>query len=116
MILWGVILSAVLAGAAALFALLAFFRSGGRKTGSEVTADQLSQLLRNESDRIRQAGDEQARALKRELADNLRGFQETTLKVFRELPQCAFLPVRFDGLSRLDVTMVRCDHGHQMEA
>lgn len=84
MTLWGVILSAVLAGAAALFALLAFFRSGGRKPGSEVTADQLSQLLRNESDRIRQVGDEQARALRQELADNLRGFQETTLKVFRE--------------------------------
>ena len=28
--------------------------------------------------------DEHARALRQELADNLRGFQETTLKVFRE--------------------------------
>jgi DNA recombination protein RmuC len=82
MILWIVSSTAVLAGIAALFAFLAFVRSG--KSGNEVTADQVSQLLRNESDRIRQAGDEHARALRQELGDNLRGFQETTLKVFRE--------------------------------
>ena len=84
MILWIVISAAVLAGIAALFAFLAFVRSGDKKSGTEVTADQISQLLRNESDRIRQAGDENARALRQELGDNLRGFQETTLKVFRE--------------------------------
>ena len=84
MTLWIVILAALLAGAAALFAFLAFIRSGDRKPGNEVTAGQVSELLRNESDRIRQAGDEHARALRQELADNLRGFQETTLKVFRE--------------------------------
>ena len=84
MILWIVILAAVLAGVAALFAFLAFVRSGGRRSGSEVTTEQVSQLLRNESDRIRQAADEHARALRQELVDNLRGFQETTLKVFRE--------------------------------
>jgi DNA recombination protein RmuC len=82
MILWIVISTAVLAGIAALFAFLAFVRGG--KSRSEVTADQVSLLLRNESDRIRQAGDEQARALRQELGDNLRGFQETTLKVFSE--------------------------------
>jgi DNA recombination protein RmuC len=83
MTLWVGILAAVLAGTAAVFALLAFIRSG-RKPANELTAEQVSQLVRNESDRIRQAGDEQARALRQELADNLRGFQETTLKVFRE--------------------------------
>jgi len=77
-----VISTSVLAGIAALFAFLAFVRS--RRSGNEVTADQVSQLLRNESERIRQAGDEQARALRQELGENLRGFQETTLKVFRE--------------------------------
>ena len=84
MILWIVVSAAVLAAIAALFALLAFLRSTNTKSGSEVTADQVAQLLRNESDRIRQAGDEHARQLRQELGDNHRGFQETTLKVFRE--------------------------------
>jgi DNA recombination protein RmuC len=84
MILWIVVSAAVLAGIAALFAFLAFLRSRDRKSGNEVTADQVAQLLRNESDRIRQAGDEHARQLRQELGDNHRGFQETTLKVFRE--------------------------------
>jgi len=73
-----------LAGVAALFAFLAFIRRGGRKSGSEVTTEEISQLLRNESDRMKQAADEHARGVRQELVDNLRGFQETTLKVFRE--------------------------------
>ncbi len=84
MISWVVILAAGLAGVAALFAFLVLVRGGVSRPGSEVTSEQISQLLRNESDRIRQAADEHARALRQELADNLRGFQETTLKVFRE--------------------------------
>jgi len=84
MTLWIAIVASVLAGVAALFAFLAFIRSGGRKSGSEVTTDEVSQLLRNESDRMKQAADEHARGLRQELVDNLRGFQETTLKVFRE--------------------------------
>ncbi len=101
MILWIAVLSAVLAGVAALFALLTFIRSGRRKPGNEVTAEQVSQLLRNESDRIRQAGDEHARALRQELGDNLRGFQETTLKVFREFGDSIGADVKEFG-SRLD--------------
>lgn len=66
---WVTILAAVLAGTAALFAFLAFIRT--RRAGNEVTAEQVSELLRNESDRIRLASDEQARALRQELADNL---------------------------------------------
>jgi hypothetical protein len=84
MISWIVVSAAVLAGIAALFAFLAFLRIGNKKSGNELTADQFGQLLRNESDRIRQAGDEHARQLRQELGDNHRGFQETTLKVFRE--------------------------------
>ena len=60
--LWIVILPAILGGAAALFAFLAFIRTGDRKAGNEVTAAQVSELLRNESDWIRQAADEHARA------------------------------------------------------
>lgn len=100
MILWIAVLAAVLAGLAALFAFLAFIRGGGGK-GGEVTAEQVSQLLRNESDRIRQAGDEHAWALRKELADNLRGFQETTLRVFRELGESLSADVKEFG-DRLD--------------
>ncbi len=64
MVLWIAVLAAVLAGVAALFAFLAFTRGSRREAGDEVTAEQVSQLLRNESDRIRQAGDEHARALR----------------------------------------------------
>ncbi len=81
---WPYVVTVFLAGTAAVFAVLGFIRSG-RKASSELTAEQVSQLLRNESDRIRQAGDEHARTLRQELSDNLRGFQETTLKVFLEL-------------------------------
>lgn len=83
MSLWVDVVIVFLAGTAAVFAFLAFIRSG-RKAANELAAEQVSQLLRNESDRIRQAGDERARTLRQELSDNLRGFQETTLKVFRE--------------------------------
>ena len=75
----------VLALAAAIFAVLAFACARRRRSAEELTAQQVSQLLRGESDRIRQSGDEQGRALRQELVDNLRGFQETTLKAFREL-------------------------------
>lgn len=69
--------------------------------GNEVTAEQVSELLRNESGRIRLASDEQARALRQELADNLRGFQETTLKVFREFGDSLGADVKEFG-DRLD--------------
>lgn len=98
--LWITILAAGLAGTAALFAFLAFVRSG-RTTGGDVTSEQISELLRNESDRIRQAGDERARALRQELADNLRGFQDTTLKVFREFGDSLGTDVKEFG-ERLD--------------
>jgi DNA recombination protein RmuC len=101
MIPWIVILGAVLAGVAALFALLIFVRGAGSKSGGEVTSEQISQLLRNESDRIRQAADEHARTLRQELTDNLRGFQETTLKVFRELGDSLGAEVKEFG-NRLD--------------
>lgn len=33
------------------------------------------------------------------------------LGLFRELPQCALVPARSDGQSRLDAPMLRCEHG-----
>lgn len=70
---------------AAIFALLAYLRVKFYQTTPQMTSAQLSDVLRSESDRLRQVGAEQARALRQELNDNLRGFQETTLKAFREL-------------------------------
>jgi DNA recombination protein RmuC len=107
MILWIAVLATVLGGFAALFAFLAFIRSGGGKRG-EVTAEQVSQLARNESDRIRQAGDEQARALRQELAGNFRGFQETTLNVFREFGESLSADVKEFG-NRLDKNVKAID-------
>ena len=101
MTLWLGILTLVLAGAAALFAFLAFIRSKPTTSASESTAENMSQLLRNESDRIRQSGDDQARGLRQELTDNLRGFQDTTLKVFREMSEGIESKVKEFG-SRLD--------------
>jgi len=108
MIAWAIVLAAVLAGVALLFSLLALVRSEARKPGSEITADKMSELIRNESDRIRQAGDEHARALRQELADNFRGFQETTLKVFREFGDSLGGEVKEFG-ARLDTSVKAID-------
>lgn len=101
------IVAAVMAGTAAVFAFLAFIRSG-RKPANELTAEQVSQFVRNESDRIRQAGDEHSRALRQELGDNLRGFQEMTLKVFRELSDSLGAEVKEFG-NRLEVGIKKID-------
>jgi DNA recombination protein RmuC len=77
---WLVYVNLTLAAAAALFAFLAFLRAGGG-----TTQEQISRLLRIEADQARQSAEGHARNLRQELNDNLRGFQETTLKAFREL-------------------------------
>jgi DNA recombination protein RmuC len=60
---------------AALFAVLTFFRNGeGSATGTD---GNLAGVIRNEADRSRQAADEQARGTRQELADSIRGLQET---------------------------------------
>lgn len=86
---------------AVLFSFLAFVRSGDGRTGDQVTGQQLAQSLRNESDRIHQWSDDQARTTRQELTENLRGFQETTLKVFRELADALRAEVKEFG-NRLD--------------
>lgn len=107
MALWVDILVAVLAGIGAVFAFLAFIR-GGKRPANELTAEHVSQLVRNESERVRQAGDEQARALRQELANNLRGFQETTLTVFREFGDGLGSQVKEFG-NRLDAGINKID-------
>lgn len=91
----------ILSGAAAIFALMAFIRAGNRQPGSTVTTEQISNLLRDESDRNRQSGDDRARALRLELNDNIRGFQETTLAAFKGLGETLESRVREFG-ERLD--------------
>ena len=106
MILWIGILAVVFAAAAALFGFLAFMRAG-RLSGA-VTAERVSQLLRDESDRTRQSAEEQGRAVRQELGDNVRGFQETTLKVFHELGENLETSVKEFG-GRLDKGITTID-------
>jgi DNA recombination protein RmuC len=80
MVDWGSIVVAILAGVAALFALLAFLRSYRVLPGGGLTPDQVSQLLRAQSDEIRNTSDGQARALREELGG-------TVVRLFSELGQ-----------------------------
>ena len=100
MLSWIIVL-AILTCILAILETLTFIRVGKPKPSNDLNAEQISQLLRNESDRTRQIGDEQARALRQEITDNLRGFQETTLKLFRELSDSLAADVTEFG-NRLD--------------
>ena len=104
---WLYVVNIILASTAAVFGFLAFICIG-RKLANELTAEQISQLLRNESDCIRRAGDEHARTLRQELSDNLRGFQETTFKVFREFSGALAGEIKEFG-SRLDADISKID-------
>jgi DNA recombination protein RmuC len=77
----------VLAGAAALCALLGLLRSG-RGDGQGA--------LRDEFERARHAAEEQARGLRQEVADALRGHQEVTQRGLRE--QAEHLDARIDRM------------------
>ena len=98
---WPAVFTLFFAGVAALFAVLAWFRTGHKPTTNELTPEQLSQLLRIELEQIRRYGDEQGRTLRQELAENLRGFQETTLKIFHGLGEQLASQVKESGV-RLD--------------
>lgn len=102
------ILTLGLAGIAALFAFLAFLRMSRKQLENQATIDQVSQVLRDESDRTRRSSDEGARALRQELGDNLRGFEETVLKVFRELGDAIETKVKQFG-ERLDEGVTTID-------
>jgi DNA recombination protein RmuC len=80
----GVLAAAAFSALAALFALLAFLRAG-RRSGEAELAGQFEAAVRAEGDLIRRNADDQARSLRQELADNARGFQETTLKIYHGL-------------------------------
>jgi DNA recombination protein RmuC len=98
----------ILVGIAGLFAFLAFRRAGRAMVIDPVITAPLAQLLRTETDRIYHANDDQGRKLRQELSDNLRGFQETTLRAFRELGDGLGIQVKEFG-SRLDVGVKAID-------
>ena len=95
------LLTTILAAMAAVFAFLTFFRNRQSDTKGKSLVELMSLLMRNESDRTRQAGDEQGRAARQELAEGLRAFQDATLRVFRELRDFQACEVRAFG-ERLD--------------
>ena len=82
---WLFYANTILAGIAAVFAILAFFRVTRSATGSGLLDKQISQMLRLEGDHTRRAADESASIVRQELNENLRGFQETSARAFREL-------------------------------
>ena len=62
---------------AALFAVLTFLKSkNGGNSPASIDAG-LTEAIRNEAERIRQAADEQARGTRQELAESVRGLQDT---------------------------------------
>lgn len=75
-------LSAVFAGLAALFSLVALFRSLRPSQGMD--SERFSRLLREESERVRQSGEEQIRHLRSEMADTLRGMSDSSRRMVME--------------------------------
>lgn len=80
MLEWMLPLTLLLSTAAALFSLLVWLRGG--RTGAGLLTQP---VLREEFDRSRQQGEEQARLARKELGDNQKAFQETVTKLFGDL-------------------------------
>jgi len=93
------IVIAALAGLAALFAALCFFRM--RPQASALTEQAAGRILRSETDIVRAAVGDQARGLRQELGRTLANFQEVTLKAFGTLRDGIDVQIRAFG-ERLD--------------
>ena len=76
------LLSAILAGLAALFSLLALLRAAQNPGG--FSPETLSRLLREESDRIRQSGEEQGRQFRSEQSEQMRAAFEQVRSLLGE--------------------------------
>jgi DNA recombination protein RmuC len=75
----------VCSAVAALFAVLAVVRvSSTRSDVRDLTQDQVEQAMRSECDRVRAEAADQARGLRQELSEGIRGFQTSTLQAFAE--------------------------------
>jgi DNA recombination protein RmuC len=66
-----------------LFAIFCFFRT--QQLRGVLTAQCAAQILRAETDLVRAAVEDQARGLRQELGQSLKGFQELTLAAFGSL-------------------------------
>src|SRR5687768_639863 len=75
----GYVLVAVTTIAALTVVVSAILISRRSASGNGLSAEQLSNMLRVESDRQQASFQEQARSLRQELSDNIRGFQEAML-------------------------------------
>ena len=71
------------AAISAMFAIVTLLRV--RQIPTVLRPEQLAELLRGEVEHVRQFGEAQSRGLREELGGGLRGFQDSTLKAFREL-------------------------------
>jgi DNA recombination protein RmuC len=87
------------AGVAALFAILCFLRTA--QLPAALTAQGATHILRAETDIVRAAVEDQARGLRQELGNSLKGFQEVTLTAFGTLRDGIETQVRGFG-ERLD--------------
>jgi DNA recombination protein RmuC len=93
------ILASTGATISAAFAILVFYRMNSFASGP--AQERLRVMLHGEVDRILQFGDGQSRSLREELGGTMRGFQDSTLKVFRELGDT--LAIRIDEFgNRMD--------------
>src|SRR4051794_37842068 len=84
------VLLAALAAVAAITMILAaliLFRISRVVIQEPLTKDLIGQLLRGETDLVRKSGEDQARSLRQELGDHLKGFQDTTIKAFGVLTE-----------------------------
>jgi DNA recombination protein RmuC len=86
------------ASVAALFAILCFFR---KQSPDALTAQGATQILRVETDIVRAAVEDQARGLRHELGQSLKGFQELSIAAFGTLRDGIDAQVRGFG-ERLD--------------
>jgi DNA recombination protein RmuC len=111
------LLTSVLAAISAVFAMLAFHRMAHFASGPAQA--QLHALVRCEVDRLLRFGDEQSRGLREELGGAIRGFQDSTLKAFRELGDALATRINEFG-NRMDAGVKAIDDravaiGHKLD-
>jgi len=92
---------ALFAAATLILAALILFRLARIVAQEPLTKDVMLQLLRGETDLLKRAAEDQARGVRGEVCENLRGFQETTVKSFGVLSDSANTQIRSFG-ERLD--------------
>jgi hypothetical protein len=89
----------------AVFAIFAYNRMNRLEIRS--ASQQLSELMRDQVDRILQFSDKQTRGLREELGGAIRGFQDSTLKALHELANSLATRInKFGGRLDLGVRIV----------